>query len=524
MGSDQKHRRGVLKAMVAAISSMALIKKTSAAKYDQTFQAPIADSNPPMQLSPSPHQGDRPSLFRQSGSGALERDLDLKLREMPVSLEDFGGGIAVKDNTPALVAALKTNRPLHLTCPVPLVSAVYRFASTIDFGRLFQKDGTKISVVVITGEGKGRTILQYTGTGIGFVGGANAPVTGGYAQTLMMHNLSYVGVGRVPDGVAPSIPVRYFHHMSEANVFAGSDSMQTAIYWEFDAASTISNCEIARFGTGIRTKLGYGATIRNSHFRYNNISIELTQAVTTVSVVDNVIERSGIGVALYQSSLCLFRGNAIQGNYGGCDIYSFIWNKGHKFDANYFEASSRVFVQDGGSADSALVNTAFEFTNNIGLKVELVAFAENWFFRRNLIGDVDINSRGPSFLVAADNVRGIVVEDNLQNEDPRLKFTNYVGSGVKHLVVRDSPVVARMPYNMDRLKAGESSEHIVPLPGVQPGDSVSISFNQPVDAVQLHGWVTDEGTVTLACYNPPYGRRVEPVAGELIIEVFAKLR
>lgn len=524
MGSDQKHRRGVLKAIVAAVSSMALVKKTSATENHQIVQTPIADRNLPARVSASPHQGDRAALFSQSGFGALERDLDLKLREMPVSLEDFGGGMAVTDNTPALVAALKTNRPLHLTCPVPFVNAMYRFAGTVDFGRLFQQDGTKISVVVITGEGKGRTILQYTGAGIGFVGGANAPVSGGYAQTLIMHNLSYVGVGRVPDGIAPSIPMRYFHHKSDANVFAGSDSRQTGIYWEFDAASTISNCEIARFGTGIRTRSGYGATIRNNHFRYNNISIELTQAVTTVSMVDNVIERSGIGVALYQSSLCLFRGNAIQGNYGGCDIYSFIWNKGHKFDANYFEASSRVFVQDGGNADSALVNTAFEFTNNIGLKVELIAFAENWFFRRNLIGDVDLNSRGPSFLIAADNVRGIVVEDNLQNEDPRLKFTNYVGAGVKNLVVRDSPVVARMPYNMKGLKAGESSGYTVPVPGVQPGDSVSISFNQPVDAVQLHGWVTEEAIVTLACYNPPYGRRIEPVAGELTIEVFAKLR
>ncbi|WP_254054241.1 right-handed parallel beta-helix repeat-containing protein [Sphingorhabdus sp. EL138] len=522
MKSNRKHRRGVLKAIITAMSSMALVQKTSARQNEQIARNKD-DEELPKRSSTSARQSDGATPFIQSGTGARARSSDLKLREAPVSLEDFGGGINVEDNTPAIIAALKTNRPLHLVCPVPFVRATYRFAKTVDFGTLFQKDTTRVPVVIITGEGKDKTVLQYTGPGIGLIGGANAPVSGGYTQSLIMHNLSYIGTGRVPDEVIPSIPLSYFRFKTEANVFAGSDSSQTGIYWEFDAASTISNCEIARFGVGIKTRLGYGATIRSNHFRYNNIAIELTQAVTTITVVDNVIERNGIGIALYQSSLCSFRGNAIQGNYGGCDVYSFIWNKGHKFDSNYFEASSRVVVQDGGNSNSSLVNTAFEFINNIGLKVELKEFAENWSFRRNLMGDVNTTSSAPAFYCTDNNIRGIVVEDNLENHDARLRFTNYTGAGVKNLIVRDSPITIRTKYNMEKMEIGDSSLHKLVVPGSKSGDAVSVSFNKPINAVQLHGWVTESETVSVVFYNPPYGQFTNSVAGELTVEVFPKL-
>lgn len=400
--------------------------------------------------------------FAQSATGAAQRSAMVKLREI-VSITDFGGrGDGVTDNSAALLAALLTNKTVFF--PATENGTPYLVSGNFDFASIKATTATEIPVVSLIGEGIGRSVIQFTGAG-SFLKGGTTTASGGYPQALVLRDLSLRGTGVR----GSSLAVTYGQFTTTAgNGYAGCNSTQVAVEWEFEPASAIENCAIENFGTGILTKQGYGYTIATSHIRYNMIGLDLRAATTTGNIVGNTIERNGIGIGLWIASLINFRSNAIQGNYAGADIVSYNWNTQIKFDGNYFEASPKCFVQDGDSGGEYTSNN-FVFVDNKGLDAHIANFANRFYFIRNRMGE---------FYLGSNNER-IVVEDNTVNDDDGLTpFTNYTGPGVTGLIYRDAPIKHVQAYAAaGGTPNGASDSFNVVIAGAKPGDQVIVTHS-----------------------------------------------
>ncbi len=404
--------------------------------------------------------------FAQSGGGASHRTTADKLRET-VSILDFGGvGDGVTDNTAALMAALLTNKPVFF--PGTENGVPYLVSGNFDFAAIKAATGKEIPVVALHGEGAARSVVKFTGSGTFLKGGttvSNAGYPGmGYPQVLSLDGLGLVGAGVK----GASIAVTYGQFTTQAgNGYAGCDSTQTAIEWEFEPMSSVRNCMIECFGTGIRTHQGYAYTISECHIRFNMIGLDLRAATTTGNVVGNMIERNGIGIGIWTASLLSIRANAIQGNYAGADVVSYNWSTQVKFDSNYFEATENCFVQNGDSAGEYISNN-FVFVDNKGLSVNIVDCADRFYFIRNRLG---------SFSVGDTYVSHIVVEDNTENEANGLvSFTDFQGSGASALLNRSAPLLHRQPYTASpSIGHGLSDSFNVIIPGAARGDRIEVT-------------------------------------------------
>lgn len=437
--------------------------------------------------------------FTAAGATVPVRPAQVKLRER-VSILDYK--LANEpDYTNALVRALSTNKEVFFP------AGDYPVAVGPDFVAMKTANaGQEIPVVQLVGEGRGRSRILFTGGG-SFLRGGHTIVTNGYTQSLILDGLSLIGTGIRGNSLA----LTYGEFTTtQNNGFAGSSSTQIAIEWEFDAASSIRNCEIAQFGTAIRTKLGYGYTIAENHIRYNMVALDLRAATTTANVVGNVIERNGIGVFLWIASLIHFEQNAIQGNYAGADVVSYNWNTLISFVRNYFEASPHVFVQNGDSAGQFTSNN-YLFHGNKGLEVDIVDNLQFASFVRN---------RMISFKVGLPNVGRIIVEDNTTDANDGLTpFTNYTGDGAVNILYKDAPMKTVQGYDPPSLAPGASDGGVnVIVSGAAQGNAATATLSTIQPGVNISAIVTADDTVQVRLMNES-GSTVDMTPGILRVTV-----
>ncbi len=446
--------------------------------------------------------------FLQSGTGAVAETVQAALRRFPVALEQFGGGTGVANNYAALVAAFRTGRPILLG------AGTYTFSTAIDFGAL-NTGGSAFTApnIVIIGDGMDRTTLRFTGAGTGLKGGRTAPATGGYAQTLHMSDLTYSGngTGSTALGTVPNPSITFGNFTTtELNGLSGSDSTQAGIEWEMEGGCVIERCRLTKFYTPIRTKLGYGATIRNNHILGNQIGIEVGGAVTTLSITGNLIERNAIGITLWTCGGIIIENNAIQANYAGCDIYSFITNRSVTIKNNYFEASPKCFVQNGSNVDLTLRPSNFIIEGNYALEVDIVEMASGFHFRNNSI---------KSFAVATANISGIVVQDNRDHDDDGLSvFTDYTGTGAANIIKQDAPLIYSEVYDPTSLANGAIDSHNVTVTGVVSADFAQASLTTLIAGFNITATVVAANTVRVEIENKS-GGTVDLASGTLRVRV-----
>lgn len=420
--------------------------------------------------------------FIASGTAASARTVQAKLRDF-VSAKDFGAaGDGVTDDRANLINALLTQREVYIP------AGDLKIASTIDFGALKTATGLENRNVVIVGEGAHLSRLLWTGTGPMLIGGQRAPAANGYVQALTLRGVSVVGTGS--EGTGSTVTFGQFTTSVHAD--AGTTSTQTGLLWEFDAPALVADCEFKRLGTAIETVWGYGATIRDNEFRFNNIALKMVGGVTSMTIDTNLIQRNGIGIALYSAQLIRIINNILQGNYAGADIVSYNWNTMIDVIRNYFEVSPKCFVQNGDGG-GAFTSNGFRFEQNKALEVDIVDFASHFTFR---------NNRMKSFAVGTTSVDNIVVEDNTdENNDGLTKFTNWTGAGAGNIVKRNAPLIASSTYNPPSLAAGATDSSTITVTGAALGDEVRLSFSNALQGVVLHGWVSAADTVQFLFHN-----------------------
>lgn len=417
-----------------------------------------------------------------------------------VCVQHYGGAPGTDCRDAVVYATLNNGR-----CHFPASSTAYVIASTIDYGALNVSLSLTTDNVVLTGDGKDLSNISYTGTGTMLIGGA-ASASGSYPQSLSMRGLYISGDGVA--GASDTITIGKF--TTTSNAFAGCDSTQQLAYWEFTAPSVIEDCDIRFFKTGIQTKFGYSWTIRNNRFRNVNNALNLGGATTTGIVQGNLIELCGIGIALATCSGIVILGNAIQANYGGVDIYSYNWNTLIDIRDNYFELSTKCFVQDGDSGGEFTSNN-FTFTGNKSLEVDIILVAQNFVFR---------NNRMISFTTAATGVERIIVGDNyIDSDDGLALFTAYAGAGLSKVIVDNTELFYSQVYDPGSMLVNGVDSASVTVTGAKVGDTVRVSFSNNIGGVWLYGTVTAANTVQFYFWNPPWGSTVDLASGTLKIWV-----
>jgi hypothetical protein len=174
--------------------------------------------------------------FLQSGTGAVLRTAQDKMREV-VSVTDFGGvPDNATDNTTAIVNALATGKPVHF--PATSAGTTYRFATSI----------TTVSGVEITTDDD--VVLYYTGAT-------------GAAINLVGSGVN-VSLGEV---VAPSAPyaIRYYNlELSDITVRRAGSCTAACIYHDGDlqtANAGNNRWEVEDIQAG---SVPYGVRIKNS--------------------------------------------------------------------------------------------------------------------------------------------------------------------------------------------------------------------------------------------------------------------
>jgi parallel beta-helix repeat protein len=447
--------------------------------------------------------------FLQAGTGAVAETMQTAMRRMPVTLEQFGGGTGVANNYTAMVAAFRTGRPIMLG------AGEYTFSTAIDFGVL-NTGGSAFTApnITIFGDGMDRTTLKYTGAGTGLKGGRTAPASNGYGQTLHLFDLTYSGngTGSTALGTVNNPAITYGNFTTIPGTgFSGSNSTQYGIEWEMEGGCVIERCRLTKFYTPIRTKLGYGATIRNNHITGNQIGIEVGQAVTTLSITGNIIERNAIGITLWICGGIMIENNAIQGNYAGCDIYSFILNRSVSVLNNYFEVSPKCFVQNGSNANLSFRCSNFRFEGNYALEVDIVEFASGFVFSRNSM---------KSFAVATANISDIIVENNRDHANDNLsRFVNYTGTGAANIIKNDAPLIYSQVYDVTSLANGAVDTVNVTVTGAVVGDFAQASLSTMQAGLNIIATVISANNVRIEIENKS-GGTVDLASGTLRVRVF----
>ncbi len=398
---------------------------------------------------------------------------------------DFGADpTGVADSRDAIVNAILTDKAVYFP------AGTYKIASSIDFGAIANSTSIEIRNVVLYGEGAYKSIITYTGTGTMLIGGTNGPASGGYIQSLNMQGLSVRGTGVQGSGT----PATFGLFTGVPSVFAGTNSTQKMAFWEFEAPSTISECEFAFWGTVIEFKFGYNATLSNNYFSYNNLCLNIGNATTSITIDTNIFQRNAIGIGLFQASLIRIVNNVLQGNYAGCDIVAYNWNQQVNILRNYFEASPKVFYLEGDSGEP-FTCVGFTFEENKALEVDIRNFANNFRFVKNFIKSFNIESP------AVDN---IVVSDNYDNESGGYDyFVNWTGSGQSALIMQNSPFIGSGVASPGTINAGVIDSATFAVPGATTfGDFVELSYNQDLQGVLLYGFVKSDNLVQYVFYNP----------------------
>jgi hypothetical protein len=332
-----------------------------------------------------------------------------------VSVKAFGAqGDGVTNDRSAIVKALLSGSAIFFP------KGTYVVGAPIDFGLLKSSTGIEVRTVVLVGEGPEISRIMFTGKGTLLTGGRTGPAGGGYNQSLNVRRLSIVGT----DMGQPKISRKFGMFSTIPSEFAGTGSTQTAILWEFSAPSVIEQSEFRNFDTALRTVRGYGIAIRNNIFHYNNLAIDLSGAVTSVTAESNLIERNAIGVGLWIASQIRFRDNIFQGNYAGADIVSYNWNSQILFENNYFEASPHGFFHAGDS-EGQYVSNNFVFRNNKGLEAEIGPLADRFVFEGNRLSAFRVDEASRQISVIANT------DDRMDGMAP---FTRYSGKGATSLI------------------------------------------------------------------------------------------
>lgn len=100
-------------------------------------------------------------LFTQTGTGAVSRTQIAKLKETALSITDFGAvaGGSAATNATAIQAAITAGAAQKRAVYIPGAASAYSFDTTL----------TMTSLVPIFGDGQNRSVLSYTGAGVGLL-------------------------------------------------------------------------------------------------------------------------------------------------------------------------------------------------------------------------------------------------------------------------------------------------------------------------------------------------------------------
>jgi len=182
------------------------------------------------------------------------------------------------------------------------------------------------------------------------------------------------------------------------------------------APSVVQNCFFFQIGKGVQVSQQYGHHVKDNRFLFCNVGIQTGgegQAVTTVQLNNNTVERCAVGVFLaYPSQSITVHENVIEANYGGCDCLIFNIGDEIRFTHNYMEASPQSLVIRGDSTQF-FPNKIYIF-DNFGLSLYVRAILEHVYIERNGLGTVNFDN------YVASRLRNINFADNYAGptEDP----------------------------------------------------------------------------------------------------------
>lgn len=342
------------------------------------------------------------------------------------------GGAVGQDptaDTAAWIAALKSGWPIW----VP--EGEFHINATFDSAT----DAPDITDWVIDGEGRSRSIIKWVGAD----GSKMMTLTQKQDPDASMPHgtdhgarINISNVGFRTDRTTGHTSQTYDTFTSTSTADAGTDGSSVCLEIRNTGfGANIENCDFYLWGTAVQTaNIVFPMQISKCWFRFNNIAINLDDECTTTTIGPaNTIERSAIGIRMRLAQVIEIVGNAIEGNYGGTDIFDYSWNKTIRISRNFFEASPYSYWHQGDSGGSFQTREVV-FEGNFGLDVFLGDYIRRVRFDNNRIKQIE------NAYAFQDGMRDIVLGDNLDTSGDPFTSDGIVGSKSHQVIFEDRPV------------------------------------------------------------------------------------
>lgn len=286
--------------------------------------------------------------FTQSGTGAVQRSVENKLKDT-VSVKDFGAvGDGVADDTTALAAALATNKNVFIPEGIYLTTATVN----VGYGQM------------LCGAGQHKTTIKYTGAATGVYLGGPGNVT--LIYNCELRDLTVNCTNRGANVVGVMLENCVYFNVENISIF-GSGS-----------PNSVNPADRVLYGFGLyltnNTILGRVSHVscRLWNYGYYLKTLPASQSYWTASIVfdgqgelANCMRGIVVGdptVNLYSGVGCVFRDLAFQGCYTtGINIYS---GDNTIVDSCYFEGNGNYDIAVGTPA-GAPTPIGVKITNNV---------------------------------------------------------------------------------------------------------------------------------------------------------------
>lgn len=386
--------------------------------------------------------------FTQVGSGAVERNVGVKLNES-ISVKDFGAvGDGSTDDTAAIQAAIDAAVNGEVFFP----SGTYKITST-----LYRKAPTYAAgdVVYLRGEGSYASVISVVGDITGFACYGDTGTVGGMSNIGMISATNtYNGGGGVTFSAPNSIGVLL------------RDSFQFAIV----------NCTFEQFGIGVKinnyTTFSEGTYMSNTWCRNNSIGLYFKVDSGTDSFSHTQLEDMKIQIAKDSATDIWCTGVLVEGNFASGGSPAQIYNS--RFHCNFWTGDN--------VGDSAFMGNFVRFKDHGRISDSFI----QWTFER--YGKITIEEGGyidgacHTFL-AAPSAAQVIFDD--QNTDLNLKYrstykgninknlagyiiSDWQGSGVTNTMAQGDYYSTALGYHYGT-GAGIGSPTIISLDGARNG-------------------------------------------------------
>lgn len=361
--------------------------------------------------------------YLPAGTGAVASDVQTKLRQLSVAVEDYYVA-GESDHTQAFIRAatylLSQPNPggtIQVNSQVSVTAGQINFWNILvsaqglsgpPYNYLPNGELTRGTAINLKGQGPDQSTVTITGAGSGFTWGYFNAINDQRGMSGIVDGIYFKGTGTVGH-TSQAITNGSIVFNTTTNANAGTTNTTTTAldFRTVTPLTQVSNCRFRFLQRGVFNLYGFGLVLDGNQIQYCNIGVHIGNDCTTWQIRDgNEIEVCAVGVFSEFTQSGTIGHCVIEANIAGCDILSF-GSRFLRIDGTWFEGSLQNVVLRGDPLAPSLPNAEHVYRDAIGLNVDNNGGVRNFTAERchmNTLGENWEASTGEQFEnIAYDN-------------------------------------------------------------------------------------------------------------------------